>query len=221
MRTKIQNLSRAGRLVLALGAAGAAFALATAVQAAIPDSQGIVHSCYNTSLAHGSPLGNLRVIDTDKVNGNCASWEAPLNWNQTGPTGATGPTGPTGATGPSDGWRGAVSGTVPVGGATVHIPGLILITPGSYLISGHVFWSALASGTADLRCFLEITGGGGDATYGNGVASTAGGGSAPLDGEMTVSSGTASLGVACHEVSGTVSVNVGTEVHAIQVGTLH
>ena len=93
MRTKIQNLSRAGRLVLALDSAGAAFALATAVQAAIPDSQGIVHSCYNTSLAHGSPLGNLRVIDTDKVNGNCASWEAPLNWNQTGPTGATGPTG--------------------------------------------------------------------------------------------------------------------------------
>jgi hypothetical protein len=39
------------------------------------------------------------VIDTAKVNGNCAAWEAPLNWNAKGVTGATGPTGPTGATG--------------------------------------------------------------------------------------------------------------------------
>ena len=91
------------------------------------------------------------------------------------------------------------------------------ITPGSYLISVHVFWNALASGSADLQCFLDITGAGGAAKHGNGVASTAGGGSAPLDGQMFVLTGTASLGVACHEVSGTVSVSVGTEVHAIRV----
>ena len=44
------------------------------------------------------------MIDTAKINGNCASWEAPLNWNAkgvTGATGATGVTGPTGATGPT------------------------------------------------------------------------------------------------------------------------
>jgi hypothetical protein len=75
MRTRIHSLGKTGRIVLALGVAGVAFALATAVQAAIPDSQGIVHSCYNTSLAHGSPVGAMRAIDTDKVGGTCASWE--------------------------------------------------------------------------------------------------------------------------------------------------
>jgi hypothetical protein len=78
MRSKIQNLSRAGRMVLALGVAGVAFALATAVQAAIPDG-GVVHSCYNTSLAHGSPIGAMRAIDTAKVGGACASWEGAVD----------------------------------------------------------------------------------------------------------------------------------------------
>ena len=44
----------------------------------------MIHACYNTSLAHGSPVGALRVIDTSKPNGVCASWEAPLSWNQRG-----------------------------------------------------------------------------------------------------------------------------------------
>jgi hypothetical protein len=79
MRSRIQNLSRAGRVVVALGVAGVAFALATAVQAAIPDGQGVVHSCYNTSLAHGSPIGAMRAIDTDKVGGVCASWEGAVD----------------------------------------------------------------------------------------------------------------------------------------------
>jgi len=97
--SRLRRLSRAGRLLVALAVGGAVFGIATAVQASIPDANGVIHGCYNTSLAHGSPLGALRVIDTAKVNGNCASWEAPLNWNQTGPTGATGLAGPTGATG--------------------------------------------------------------------------------------------------------------------------
>ena len=94
---------------MALAVGGAVFGIATAVQASIPDASGVIHGCYNHSLAHGSPTGVLRVIDTAKPDGNCASWETPLNWNQggvTGPTGAgasgtTGPTGPTGASGPT------------------------------------------------------------------------------------------------------------------------
>ncbi|HMC68218.1 MAG TPA: hypothetical protein VKJ07_03610, partial [Mycobacteriales bacterium] len=75
------------------------FGIATAVQASIPDANGVIHGCYNTSLAHGSPVGVLRVIDTAKPNGACAAWEAPLNWSaNTGATGATGPTGPSGVT---------------------------------------------------------------------------------------------------------------------------
>src|ERR1700726_4683440 len=83
-----------------MGVAGAVFGIATAVQASIPDASGVIHGCYNTSNAHGVPNGVLRVIDTAKVNGVCASWEAPLNWNQKGVTGAKGPTGSRGPTGP-------------------------------------------------------------------------------------------------------------------------
>jgi hypothetical protein len=231
-------LSRGGQLLVALAVGGAVFGIASAVQADIPDA-GVIHGCFGKP---GTPQkGQLRVRDADRGE-QCRFYENRLDWNQTGPTGATGvtgptgPTGPTGATGPSgttgptgatgptgpsDGWRGAVNGTVPTGGATIHIPGVSGITLGSYLISGHVHWDALASGSADLKCFLDITNAAGAVTNGNGVASTAGGGSAPLDGQMFVLAGTASLGVACHEVSGTVSVFVGTEVHAIRVGTLH
>jgi hypothetical protein len=98
---RIRSLGRGGRLVLALAVGGAVFGIATAVQASIPDASGVIHGCYNTSLAHGNPTGALRVIDTSKPNGNCASWEASLNWNQKGVTGARGPTGSRGPTGPA------------------------------------------------------------------------------------------------------------------------
>ena len=125
---RLRGLSRGGRLVLALAVVGAVFGIATAVQASIPDSSGVIHGCYNMSLAHGNPTGALRVIDTAKINGNCASWEAPLNWNQkgvagaigaTGATGPEGPTGATGATGPT-GSRGPTGARGPTGptGAT-------------------------------------------------------------------------------------------------------
>jgi hypothetical protein len=64
---------------VALAVGGAMFGVATAVQASIPDSSGIVHACYNTSLAHGNPAGALRAIDTSAVNGNCASWEGSVD----------------------------------------------------------------------------------------------------------------------------------------------
>jgi hypothetical protein len=93
--------------MLALAVGGVLFGIATAVQASIPDANGVIHGCYNTSLAHGNPTGALRVIDTAKPNGNCASWETAVSWNAngvsgaSGPTGATGPTGPRGPTGPA------------------------------------------------------------------------------------------------------------------------
>ena len=102
---RLRGLSRGGRLVLALAVGGAVFGIATAVQASIPDSSGVIHGCYNTSLAHGNPTGGLRVIDTSKPNGNCTSWETAVSWNANGvsgargPSGAPGPTGPKGATG--------------------------------------------------------------------------------------------------------------------------
>jgi len=122
---RLRGLSRGGRLALALAVGGAAFGIATAVQASIPDASGVIHGCYNTSLAHGSPIGALRVIDTAKPNANCASWETALNWNAkgiTGPTGVRGSRGPTGPTGPkgSTGSKGATGAKGPTGskGAT-------------------------------------------------------------------------------------------------------
>jgi hypothetical protein len=119
---RIASLGRCGRLVLALSVGGALFGIATAVQASIPDASGVIHGCYNNSLAHGNPTGALRVIDTAKANGSCASWEVPVNWDQTGPTGsrgstgARGPTGARGATG-AKGITGA-RGTTGAKGAT-------------------------------------------------------------------------------------------------------
>ena len=83
---RIRTLSRTRRLVLALVVGGAVFAVATAVQASIPDASGVIHSCYKTN------TGSLRVIDSP--GSACGSSEKPLNWSQRGPTGPTGPAGP-------------------------------------------------------------------------------------------------------------------------------
>jgi Collagen triple helix repeat (20 copies) len=86
--------------VLAAAIAGlGALGVVAGVQAAIPDSGGVIHGCYSTSVAH-TPVGALRVIDTAKSQ-SCSSWEAALNWNQKGPTGPVGPPGPQGAQGPA------------------------------------------------------------------------------------------------------------------------
>lgn len=114
MKTMLGRWGGAGKLLFALGVAAAVFGIATAVQASIPDSSGVIHGCYNASLAHGNPTGALRVIDTAKVNGNCASGEVPLNWDQSSPTGATGPSGPTGASG-ATGPTGQTGPTGPTG----------------------------------------------------------------------------------------------------------
>jgi hypothetical protein len=69
------------------------FALAAGTAwASIPDSGGVIHGCYKTD------NGKLRVIDSSSA--GCATDEASLTWNQTGPQGATGETGPAGPQGP-------------------------------------------------------------------------------------------------------------------------
>lgn len=103
---RFRGLGRGGPVLLALAVAGALFGLATAVQAAIPDSQLVIHGCYAKS------NGALRVIDTG-ANQTCDPRKEgpPLNWNQKGVTGATGRIGPTGA----DGTNGMDGATGPTG----------------------------------------------------------------------------------------------------------
>jgi hypothetical protein len=86
------------RMTVALAAAGAAFGIATAVQADIPDS-GLIHGCYQFN-APNTSKGVLRVIDRSRGE-SCRFNENSLNWNQRGVTGATGPRGPIGLTGPT------------------------------------------------------------------------------------------------------------------------
>jgi hypothetical protein len=99
--------------VLVVG--GAMFGLASAVQASIPDSHGVIHGCYS------KVGGALRVVDTAK-NQKCLTSELAVNWSQTGPIGAKGPTGSTGAPGATGasgptGATGATGPTGPVGSA--------------------------------------------------------------------------------------------------------
>jgi hypothetical protein len=81
----LKGLGRGSKILLAAGVAGPAFGIATVVQAAIPGSNGVVHSCYQ--FAQGAtPKGTLRVIDT-ATGESCRFYEHPLNWNSNGVAG--------------------------------------------------------------------------------------------------------------------------------------
>jgi hypothetical protein len=80
------------------GAALAVLALAAVLgggaYAAIPDSAGVIHGCYDDS------SGKLRVFDTDDDRPKaCGNGETSLSWSRQGPQGPTGPQGPKGDTG--------------------------------------------------------------------------------------------------------------------------
>jgi hypothetical protein len=80
--SRFNRLSRMPRLVLALAVAGATFGIVTVVQAAIPDSNGTIHGCYQFANA-SVPKGTLRVVDTG-TGESCRFYERPLNWNSKG-----------------------------------------------------------------------------------------------------------------------------------------
>lgn len=91
MTFRPQRPSRGTALaVLALAAV-----LGGGAHAAIPDSAGVIHGCYDNS------SGKLRVFDTDDARPKgCGNGETSLSWSQQGPQGVPGPQGPTGPQGP-------------------------------------------------------------------------------------------------------------------------
>jgi hypothetical protein len=156
-------------MVLALGGVG---------WAAIPDSGGVIHGCYQKE------HGQLRVIDSEQQQ-SCKHSEVALNWSQTGPQGPAGPqgpkgdtgaigpqgpagtqgpagpqgaqgaTGPQGPTGPSDGWSLDGYGTpvvVPADGQEARYFNINNVPPGSYLISGI---AELTGSNATGHCFAQ------------------------------------------------------------------
>jgi hypothetical protein len=89
-----------GRWFLLGTVLGAFLAGGAVTLAAIPDSSGVIHGCYQKN------VGNLRVIDPG-AGDDCRPSEIAIRWSQTGPQGPAGPAGPqgpkgdTGATGPA------------------------------------------------------------------------------------------------------------------------
>jgi hypothetical protein len=81
----IKPLMGKGSYVIGLAIASLLGGLISAVAlAAIPDSGGVIHSCYK------SKNGNMHVIDT-AAGGHCTAQETALNWNQTATSGSSAP----------------------------------------------------------------------------------------------------------------------------------
>jgi hypothetical protein len=143
------SLSRGTKLLLALTFAASVFGIVSAVQAAIPDSDGVIHGCIMSS-------GNLRVIDS--ATSSCKRNETSLDWNQAGlpgPAGATGPTGPKGDTGPpapSSGVQTRAPGGIEFRATATPVVSLTL-PAGSWMLIGHAEMIA-GAGLAQGRCFV-------------------------------------------------------------------
>jgi hypothetical protein len=194
-------------VALAVGAGG--FAIASAVQADIPDA-GVIHSCFSkTTLA-------LHVIDSDLGQHCNPATEVALNWNQTGPTGATGGTGATGATGVT-GATGATGVTGATGPSTLLTNyafsqsfGPVVLTDvatltlptGSYSLSGTIDSVApnVATTYDEINC--DLTKSGGTATLHHGTSSTVlhdigDFATLPIAGDITVTSGPTTVHITC------------------------
>lgn len=228
---RLLSLGRGARIVLALAVGGAVFGIATAVQASIPDANGVIHGCYNTSRAHGTPTGQLRVIDTARVDGRCASWEAPLSWSAnsgaTGPTGSTGPTGPSGPTGatgptgpsgtPTDIWNAAADG--PVGPLNLAPKNVLSksLPAGSYLVEGKVM---LNDGLSSFDAICELTDGATNFDQSHDPGAAAGASETlPLQAQITLAS-TTTISIACQS-GGQSTYALNIRLDAIPVGTVH
>lgn len=133
------------RSFVGAAAVGTAAAVITGVAvAAIPDSSGVVHACYQKVTGATKPV---RLLDIGEKSTCPKGWVA-VSWSQTGPSGPVGPTGPTGAVGPT-GPQGPSGATTPfaylriAGNGTVsHSYGVVSVTnaattefPNAYCVS--------------------------------------------------------------------------------------
>jgi hypothetical protein len=130
--TRLSTLSRLQKGLLALALAGASFAVVSVVQAAIPDSNGVINGCYQKD------VGNLRVIDSS-AGDSCRPSETAISWSQTGPQGPAGPAGQPG----SKGDTGATGPPGPPGPGSKTIAGII--NDDGTVIVGSGFTSRLLS----------------------------------------------------------------------------
>jgi hypothetical protein len=83
-----------GRKAAIAMATTAALGAGATAYASIPDSQGVISSCYDSQ-------GYVRAVDAATTSG-CPSGTTKLQWNQQGRTGPTGMRGPQGQPGPNN-----------------------------------------------------------------------------------------------------------------------
>lgn len=119
--------------------------------AAIPDSVGVLHGCYNPNEADNTNGTALRIVDSEVA--SCGKNQAELAWSQTGPqgpkgdTGATGPAGPAGPigpagpagpAGPSAAYTNYGDGLHNIGAGLTQTVASVTVPAGSYVLSGIV-----------------------------------------------------------------------------------
>jgi hypothetical protein len=63
-------------------------AIATAVQASIPDASGVIHGCYSDRGASGRNGTQLNIVDS--ATSGCSGGQTEIQWNQSGPPGPPG-----------------------------------------------------------------------------------------------------------------------------------
>jgi hypothetical protein len=140
MKLKLRSTRK--RLLLLIALAG--LAAAGVAYAAIPDSQGVIHACYDKQ------AGQVRIVDTgpNAVPKGCGKNEVAISWNQTGPQGPAGPPGPPGP-GTADAFAGITNdGTLDpdvsrgIAQANVTHP-----RPGVYCLGGLGFTPKVGFGT--------------------------------------------------------------------------
>lgn len=136
-----------------------AVAAGTTAFAAIPDSGGVIHGCYDTK------TGALRILDwpTNGMSLSCAPKEGGLTWNQQGPAGPKGDKGDQGDPGPSDAY---VAATAP--GAAISLDysakvvASISLPAGKYLVSAKAWLRSTDSIGSNNTCKLDLPVGGFD-----------------------------------------------------------
>jgi hypothetical protein len=133
-----------------LGSAAVGAAVFATAHAAIPDSNGVIHSCYRNS------DGSLRVVDDPT---SCKHDETALSWSQTGPQGPQGSVGAQGPQGPQGVPGTSASSHVYEASNTHELPedtylvGLTL-PPGQYVVWSTVDFYDDNDGNANTQCAI-------------------------------------------------------------------
>lgn len=199
---------RGARLRLGAGVALVACAAGGVAYAAIPDSNGVIHSCYQKN------VGNLRVVDTEAGQA-CRPSEEPLDLNVSGtpgPSGTTGPQGPTGPPGPAGGgapgvWDATASASIAQQGSATIVS--LSLPAGNYFVVAKA--SIFGGGGYTCRLLADGTTVDTSLTTANALASPSVQSAVTLAADGTVS-------LRCDSTTNAASVT--GHIDAIQAGTI-